>query len=38
VNPSWRLRCLFYGEKTRNDRKLEARVKRSEDGIITSKY
>jgi hypothetical protein len=37
VNPSWRFRCLFYGEKTRNDRKLEPRVKRGQDGIISSK-
>jgi hypothetical protein len=22
VNPSWRFRCRFYGEKTYNDRKL----------------
>jgi hypothetical protein len=37
TNPSWRFRCLFYGEKTRNDRKLETRVKKDENGAIISK-
>jgi hypothetical protein len=37
VNPRWRFRSLFYGEKTRNDRKLELRVERGQDGTISSK-
>jgi hypothetical protein len=36
-NPSWRFRCLFHSHETRNDRKLEDYVERSEDGTITSK-
>jgi len=37
MNPSWRFRCFFHGEKTRNDRKLETRVERDENGAIISK-
>jgi hypothetical protein len=37
-NPSWRFRYVHHGEKTRNDRKLEARVERDKEGSITSKY
>ena len=36
ANPSWRFRCLFHGEETRNDRKLEDKVERDEHGTITS--
>jgi hypothetical protein len=37
ANPSWRFRCLFHGEETRNDRKLEDKVERDEHGTITSR-
>jgi hypothetical protein len=36
-NPSWQFRCVYYGERTRNDRKLENRVKRDKKENITSK-
>ena len=36
-NPSWLFRCIHYGEKTRNDRKLEDRIERDKDGSIISK-
>jgi hypothetical protein len=36
-NPSWQFRCVYYGERTRNDRKLEDRVERDKKGNITSK-
>ena len=36
-NPSWRFRCVFYGERTRNDRELEARIERNTEGTITSR-
>jgi hypothetical protein len=37
ANPSSRFWCIFYGEKTRNSRKLEDEVERDEDGSITSR-
>jgi hypothetical protein len=36
-NPSWRFRCIFYSERTRNNRELEARIERNAKGIITSR-
>jgi hypothetical protein len=36
-NPSWQFRCIYYGERTRNDRKLEDRVLRDKKGNNTSK-
>ena len=37
LNPSHRFRCIFHGEKTQNNRKLEDRVEYDNEGKITSK-
>jgi hypothetical protein len=37
VNPSWRFFYTFHGERTRNTKKLENKVERNKEGIITSK-
>ena len=37
INPSYRFRCIFHGEKTQNNRKLEDRVEYDDEGKITSK-
>jgi hypothetical protein len=37
-NPSWRFRCVFYGERARNDRDLETRVERDAEGTIISRH
>jgi hypothetical protein len=36
-NPAWRFRCFHHGSATRNQRKLEARVKKNNERKITSK-
>jgi MULE transposase domain len=37
ANPSYRFRCIFHGIVTKNNRKLEDRVERDEEGRIASK-
>ena len=37
ANPSYRFRCLYHGNTTRNQRKLEDHVERDEEGRITSR-
>jgi hypothetical protein len=36
-NLAWRFRCFYYRSEIRNERKLEARVKKDNKGKITSK-
>ena len=37
ANPSYRFRCIFHSVATKNNRKLEDRVERDEEGKIISK-
>jgi hypothetical protein len=37
ANPTWRFRCFHHGSVTRNQRKLEARIEKDDEGKIISK-
>ena len=35
--PSWRFRCIYHGDRTRNDRGLEDHIEKNENGSIISR-